>query len=147
MAKVSIDLEQFFLEPGGYDSDCPQASQEMKSIGDLLLEECLALGAKVVEENDNFTIQCTPKQLKAIFSLREGMEVYFDTPLAEAKCKRVLNLLKGTEVKKRLHYGSQSWNPCSIKGYVTTYEDYNLVMDTIKDVRKNYVVVQRTVKI
>jgi hypothetical protein len=144
MANVSINLAQFFLQPGGLDFTCPQASQEMESIRARLL----ALGAKVVDQSyGRFEIRCTQKQLKGVFSLREGIEVWFSTPLAKVKCERVLNLLKGTEVKKRLSYGSYYWNPCSISGYVTTYEEYNLVMDTIKDVRKNYVVVQRTVKI
>jgi hypothetical protein len=150
MAKVSINLQQFFTEPGGYQYGSPQASQVMESIRAQFLEECLALGVKVEGGpiyGNTVDLQCTPKQLKAVFSLRDSVRVWFSTPLGEAKCKRVFKLLKGTEATKELGYGSFYWNPCAIQGHVTSYEDYSLVMNTVKDVRKNYTVVQRAVKI
>jgi hypothetical protein len=104
--------------------------------------EAIALGAKVIEVirrqsglRTNIYLQCTHQQLKRVFSLREGQEIRFSTRLAEAKCKHVIEQFRGTVIGEKLSYGSLYRIPCELSGWVTTYDDYCLVMNAIKDVK------------
>jgi hypothetical protein len=114
--------------------------KEVQTIVSGLEEGCLALGVKC-ETHPSLAralyLRCTPKQLERVFTLREGLEISFYTRLTEAKCKRVLEFFKGTELESRLSYGRGPYSPFAIEGSLTSYEDYSLVMSKIKDVRKN----------
>lgn len=169
MAKVSLSLKEVFFDPCGYDEYNwitkevnPKASQAIESIRAQFLEECRTLGVKVEEEvgRYSFELNCTLKQLKGLFSLQEEWNgcIHFDTPLSEAKCRQVLKLLEGTDLMMpispegfgpytRLTFGSSHYEPCRIYANVKTYEEYCLVMNTIKDVRKNYKVMKSLVKV
>jgi hypothetical protein len=115
--------------------------------------EALALGAKAIRYSLEYlndpraiNLQCTQKQLKGVFSLREGHTIEYETRLAEAKCKHVVEQFKGTVMEKKLSYGSYYCTPWVIQLRVTTYEDYCLVMNAIKDVKENYLVEGKAVK-
>ena len=139
-------IEEFDLAYKNYRRE----EKEVQTIVSGLEEECLALGVKCETHCSPVKalyLRCTPKQLERVFSLREGLEISFYTRLTEAKCKRVLKFFKGTELESRLSYGRGPYSPFAIQGSLTSYEDYSLVMSKIKDVRKNYTVVQRAVKI